>query len=525
MLRAHPGVKTRLRPVEELLQDDVKLPSPPSIAVRILDLVRRDDFSFIELAQVVQTDPALTGRVLRVANSGFYSLSRNVTSIETAVAVIGVNAVKNIALSFILAQTFHGPRGERFDFDRLWRRSITAAVAAQLISKTIGFRSDETFIASLLQDIGIATLAVLRKRDYLVVLDEKARTGSPVTEVERHVFGFDHQEVGTELLRMWGLPESVYLPILHHHDPDKAPHSLRVLCTVLWAADRLSSIYHGTGIAKNFQTATAILTQRFGLDESRAGTLIDGVAEKSTELLSQFSGDHVKIMPFSQILQDANAELSRLNFSYELLLLECRDAARKAERLAAELQSANERLREAAYRDGLTGLHNRQYFQETLEREIVRSHRHQHSLSLILFDIDQFKKINDTYGHHCGDIVLKSVAQMVVQGTRRNDIVARYGGEEFAILLPETALESALKKGESCLTAIRNTEIGAEEHRIRVTISIGIAHCAPSQGVSADGLIQAADRALYFSKRQGRNRITVWDWNSAKAPRPRGPVK
>src|SRR5215510_8873407 len=135
-----------MNPVERLLKDDVRLPSPPAIAVRILDVVRRDNFSLAELAHVIQTDPALTSRILRVVNSGFYSLSRNVTNIETAVAVMGVNAVKNIALSFILAQAFQGPRGERFDYDRLWRRSITAAVAAQLISKTIGFSSDETFI-------------------------------------------------------------------------------------------------------------------------------------------------------------------------------------------------------------------------------------------------------------------------------------------------------------------------------------------------------------------------------------------
>src|SRR6185436_15862315 len=97
--------------VEQLLRDDVRLPSPPAIAVRILEVVRRDDFSFAELAQVIQADPALTGRILRVANSSFYSLSRNVTTIETAVAVMGVNAVKNIALSFILTQAFPRQHG------------------------------------------------------------------------------------------------------------------------------------------------------------------------------------------------------------------------------------------------------------------------------------------------------------------------------------------------------------------------------------------------------------------------------
>jgi diguanylate cyclase (GGDEF)-like protein len=507
--------------VEKLLQYEVKLPSPPTIAVRILEVVRRDDFSFVELAQVIQTDPALTGRVLRIANSSFYSFSRTVTSIETAVAVMGVNAVKNIALSFILAQAFQGPRGERFDFDRIWRRSITAAVAAQLISKAIGFKSDETFIASLLQDIGIATLAVLKKDEYLAVLDEKAVTGLPVTAVERRIFGFDHQEVGAELLRTWGLPEGVYLPIRYHHDVDSAPQSIRALCTVLWASDRLSAIYHGTGIARNVKTAKEILSKRFGLNDTQAGGLIDEVAEKATELFTQFSDEKVKILPFSQILQEANAELSRLNMSYDMLLVEYKEAVKRAERLAADLKTTSEKLRHAAYHDSLTGLHNRQFFQEAIEREIHRSRRHQHTLSLIMFDIDQFKTINDTYGHHSGDIVLKTIAQMILHGTRRSDTVVRYGGEEFAILLPETSLTNAVTKAESCRASISATAIEADGKHIRVTISVGVASCSPSQQTTAESLIQAADQALYLSKRNGRNRVTAWDWDTATtSPRP-----
>jgi diguanylate cyclase (GGDEF)-like protein len=503
--------------VEKLLQDEVMLPSPPTIAVRILEVVRSDNFSFVELANVIQTDLALTSRVLRVANSSFYSLSRNVTTIETAVAIMGVNAVKNIALSFILAQTFSGPKGERFDCDRLWRRSLTAAVAAQLISQTVGFRSEEIFITSLLQDIGIATLAVLRKSDYLEVLDEKAVTGLPVSVVEKRIFGFDHQEVGAELLRIWGLPETVYLPIRYHHNVENAPQSLRNLCTVLWASDRLSAIYHGTGMTKNVRTAKEILSSRFCLNEARAGEVIDAVAEKSTELMSQFTDDHVKLLPFSQILQEANVELSRLNVSYDMLLIEYREAVQRAERLAADLKSTSERLRHAAYHDSLTGLYNRQYFQETIAREILRAQRYKHPLSLIMLDIDEFKTVNDTYGHHCGDIVIKTIGQMILSGTRRSDVVVRFGGEEFAILLPETSLANAVTKGELCRSAVCEMEIEAEEHRIRVTISVGIAATTDAQDMAADGLLRAADEALYLSKRQGRNRITVWDSETATA--------
>jgi diguanylate cyclase (GGDEF)-like protein len=264
-------------------------------------------------------------------------------------------------------------------------------------------------------------------------------------------------------------------------------------------------------MAKNFRTAKDILTKRFGLDDARAASLIDAVAEKTTETMSQFNGEHVKLLPFSQILQEANSELSRLNFSYDMLLLEYREAVRRAERLAAELKYTSEKLRHAAYHDSLTGLYNREYFQEAIDREILRGQRYQHPLSLILFDIDQFKVINDTHGHHCGDMVLKQLGHMVLQGTRRTDMVVRYGGEEFAILLPETNLSNAVLKAEACRTLVGAHEFDADGHVLRLTISAGVAACTPTNDMTADDLIRAADLALYRSKRQGRNRITVWD--------------
>src|SRR5262249_44067841 len=124
--------------VEEFLKQDVRLPSPPSIAVRIIDVVKHDDFSFNQLASIIQSDPALAGRILSVANSSLYALPRKVSTIEMAVAVLGANTLKNIALSFTLPQVFQGSRAERFDFDHFWRRSITAAVAAQLLSQNAG---------------------------------------------------------------------------------------------------------------------------------------------------------------------------------------------------------------------------------------------------------------------------------------------------------------------------------------------------------------------------------------------------
>src|SRR5262249_40427618 len=113
--------------LDSLINDqDLKLPSAPAIAVRILEVVKCDDFTFDELAAIIQSDPPLAGRIMKLANSGLYSFPRKITSIDKAVSVLGVNALKNIALSFVLNKQFQGPRRERFDYDWFWRRSITA---------------------------------------------------------------------------------------------------------------------------------------------------------------------------------------------------------------------------------------------------------------------------------------------------------------------------------------------------------------------------------------------------------------
>src|SRR5215471_2490621 len=160
--------------VESLLREEIRLPSPPAIAVRILEIVKQEDFSFKQLAAVIQSDPALLARILRLANSGFYGLPKKVSNIDTAVAVLGINALKNIALSFIISEAFSQHEDQRVDFDKFWRRSITTAVAAQIISEAVGCKSDDAFIVNLLQDIGVITSFVCCRDDYFHVFDEKA---------------------------------------------------------------------------------------------------------------------------------------------------------------------------------------------------------------------------------------------------------------------------------------------------------------------------------------------------------------
>ncbi len=494
----------------ELNKDGIQLPSPPAIAVRILETVKKEEASYGELARIISADPALTAKVLKISNSTFYGLPHKITTIEKALSVLGVEVLKNIALSFVISKETRGKEGEGFDFDYFWKRAVTTAVGAELTAKLLRCKNDDIFVCSLLQDIGVLIMYYCRPHDYLRVLDAKKASGKPVFEEERRGFGFDHQEIGAELLESWGLPEHIYAPIRHHHDGD-LPEEYRMTGDLLrWGAS-LSAVYHGSHRSERVQELKKDLAERFKLGGEAVDALVDSVAEKSVDILSSFEIDPGNMKPFSILLQEANDELQRMNLSYEQLVMEFKEAKEKAELLASELTEANARLRELAFRDGLTGLFNHRYFQELMDREMHRSVRYGSTLSLMMFDIDHFKRVNDSYGHPGGDIVLKTLAAEVQKAMRLSDIVARYGGEEFAVILPETNAAGGKVFAERLRRRIEQLEIATDSGPVKVTISIGLTTYEPGmKGEDKAAMIDAADRALYHSKENGRNKVSVF---------------
>jgi len=200
-------------------------------------------------------------------------------------------------------------------------------------------------------------------------------------------------------------------------------------------------------------------------------------------------------------LKSAHVELERFN-----VLLD----SRVKERTRA-LEEANSLLESISTTDALTGISNRRNFDEKLVQEYSRSMRYKSKLSCIMFDIDLFKNVNDTYGHLFGDEVLRMIGNTLRVELRSHDIYARYGGEEFVILLPESGVPGAQKVAEKLRCLIANSEVHKDDIRLKVSVSLGVAEFDPVTMKSGQDLIAAADKALYRAKRTGRNRTIIYD--------------
>ncbi len=262
-------------------------------------------------------------------------------------------------------------------------------------------------------------------------------------------------------------------------------------------------------------------------DRDRAAMAVQKAIAEGTEYdiekrILRPNGEVRTVLSRGEIILDENSKPSKLVGAFmdvteqkkaeeEILKLNAELEQRVAER-TKELEEANKKLQLRAITDALTGVYNRRFFNETIDREWRRAIRSKEALALIMIDIDYFKAYNDFYGHLEGDICLCSVAAALKEALKRtSDVLFRYGGEEFVAMLPNTDLPGAQKVAETIQRKIKllNLPHSKEITDGHLTISMGIAATLPTKDIKVNTLIKASDDALYEAKRRGRDRIVV----------------
>jgi diguanylate cyclase (GGDEF)-like protein len=474
-----------------------RLPSMPGIALKLVEAIQKPDPDFREIARLISSDAALSAKLLKIINSPFYGILNKITTVDQAIKMLGLNTVKNLSLSLILKTSFLKKGAGGLNLAAFWKNSLVGAVAAKLLAGRIKIKNPEdAFFLGLLKDIGSLTLAYLLPDQYSVVLAEIEKKKINFQDAENQVFGFNHMDVGALLTRSWGLPETFHIPIQHHHGLERLPEGcggdIRVRAAVLHLSSLYIELINGGHMTEVLGYITHFINAYGFQDAMDAAEIGKELISQTKDLSPIFDIQFRDEGELQSLLESAKQEL--LNISMQMVS----DMIGKN----SELES----LRQQANKDAMTQLHNYKAFCESLDQEISRAARYKNQLSLMIADIDFFKKINDGFGHPAGDQVLKAVSQNLKAGLRDSDFIARYGGEEFAIILPETKLEDALQVAERLRQKVKALEIAYGSQPLRVTMSFGVASFQQLPDGSFDHFVKLADDALYSAKKQGRDR-------------------
>jgi two-component system, cell cycle response regulator len=620
-----------------------QLPSPTGVAMQILKMAQSDDVGVAEVSRLVQGDPALAGRILKLVNSALYAGSRQITAISDAVARLGLKTVWQVALGFSVISNYRRGRCRKFNYDAYWSHSLASAVVAQKMarsSKTA--HPEEAFTCGLLCQTGRLALACIFPEAYSNVIDAARGDEADLLNLEQSTFALDHREFTGAILQDWGLPNLWVTAARFQENPDDpnlpkegAAKKLAILMNtsqvfgalciappteryglrqkLLEQADRIKigtedlfALCNGSvrewanwgqmldvktfdippieTITKETQPAEAQKTEegeQSSSDSARLRVLVIDPDSKTVDAVRACLPPEASIQT---AMCDSDALRLTLEFDPQIILTEwempglsgaelCRSLRQtqtgkqiyilvltrmfNEELLASALEAGaneyimkpiiprvlearikgalrmiglqqevlrdkeqirqnladmavlNRTLEQAALTDSLTGLPNHRYAQDRLNEEWAASMRNGNPFTLMILDLDHFKKVNDTYGHDVGDVVLKEAAATMRKPLRAMDIVCRVGGEEFLVICRDTDSRSASVIAERLRHSVEEGCIAAGDTQIRITISIGVASKdATTPDVQA--LMKNADLATYQSKTSGRNRVTIY---------------
>ncbi|WP_341678884.1 diguanylate cyclase [Niveibacterium sp. SC-1] len=626
----------------EQLKTTGDLPSPQGVAMAIMRATQAEDVSMAELGHIIRSDPAFSGRLIKAANGLQGYGRRAVASVQDALLILGLPAVRNLALGFSLLGRYRGGACAAFDYEHYWSGSVLCAVAMQkLAQRTRVAPADEAYCIGLLARVGELALATLFPAEFGALLGSVAAgDAESLARAEQEAFAMTHRELGGAMLADWGVPRVFAEAVVRHEVPvlleegagreqtlvvalnlaraiaelcsasredriarlpalqEKAralriePQDLHELCDEA-ARDWLEwgvLLQLPTANLESFATLSAARPAVVPADEPDQGATAgrdarlrilvadaDAEVRRAVRAVLEDAGHEVQeaanaqdavdmammVQPHMMIVdwgaeEDRGLKVvqhlrqtrpgrsiyvllltgheneQRLVEAFEcgvddfmtkpvnprVLLARMRAALRvvklheeierdreEIRHVAAELAVSNRRLQEVALSDPLTGFPNRRYLEERLLAEWASSLRNERPLAVLLVDVDEFKLINDTYGHDVGDAVLKSAALSIKNGLRSHDVIARTGSDEFVVICPDTSMAGAEHMANRIRSLVEQSTVTSGRLQLRVTVSVGVA--TRELGVSTpELLLKHADQALHASKKAGRNRVS-----------------
>ncbi len=458
MLGSYSSVNETLRglavsiSMENILSSD-RLPSLPEVAVRVVEIARQPDPDFVELVETIRMDPAIAGRVLKMANSALLGMRTRASSIETAVPRLGTTMVRALVLGFCLAESQPcRSLNLRPWYQRLWRDSLMQAAAAEALAESQHGRVDHCnwFLAGLLQDIGRLAMLSVCQDDYidhvLSVTD-----GRTQVELELNHFGFTHVDVGVALCQRWNLEESMIQAIACHHHPAHLAVPLRFtsstlltagLITAAHIAEYLGDVSSNLGCSR--RSFERMLLQVFAMRPNEVYRLLADIDARAGEIASAFSVDIGVMRSLESILGDAQEVLSQIAVNGQMRLVNAHIPSESAENNTVGRRSAAVTtpisVEDQRWFDLSGDCFSRTWLDHSLPTLLGQAHADQLPLGLLLIGMDA-RDIGTEPDDSPSRKSLKRVASLLKNSVRVSDSVVRYSEWEFLLLLTDINLD------------------------------------------------------------------------------------
>jgi diguanylate cyclase (GGDEF)-like protein len=482
----------------ERIRNTPNLPTLPAIAMQVLELAQKPEADLNEIARLISKDPALSGKILRTVNSSFYGRSQNVSTISHALVILGLQSVKTLVLGFSLVSNLSNNKAKGFKHVKYWKRSIYAATAARVMAKRLGLvQAEEAFLTALLQDIGMLVLDMVVPEEYRQI-HEQVVSHRDLAAAELAKLDMTHADATGVLAESWKLPPILAVPIANHHCPGQVTDPLlRKMTDLIGLAGICADVFVDEEAAPAIADVRQIMLKDHQISEADCDAILSEIGNSTKEVAGLFEINIGASQKFDVILEKAREALVSLTLQTQMA--------------ATQLQEQNQQLKQEAVTDGLTGLANRKHFDQFIEQQVAAALRSNQHLSLVMFDIDKFKSINDTHGHQAGDEVIRTMSKLLRSVSRKQDLAARYGGEEMVLCLPNTPRAVAAAIAETIRKGLEARTVTHERKTIRVTTSAGVASIEPGSPLrTAAQVLKAADAALYHAKHSGRNCVKVF---------------
>lgn len=495
------------------------LPTTVAVAMKFIELGKDPETEPSAYSRVISSDSSLSTKLLSLANSSWFGVRNKVTKIQVAVNLLGLSTVRTLAVSYCLTGLHNELRLSAEESRIFWTASLCKAVAAKQFAAIHEPKlAEEAFAAGLFQDFAIPVMYATAKDAVLQLLQDPTLDNKARIQRERALFRLDHAELARSIAQKLELPEIFVDAVAFHHD--YASLSEFAGKGVIADAAYLASLFPHYLDVWNRQDAEEMpkfLAEHGGAYANQPQRFMEAVQNEFNQLYSYFEQGQRPDIKLTDLLEQATREVAdgttRLVGTVQELLQQVAFAGKEVHQLLKQ----QDQLEKAVVLDRLTGVLNREGFTAQSNEHLLKLARYKSSYALVYLDIDQFKRLNDTIGHACGDAALRTVASSMQQGIRQQDLVARIGGDEFAILLGDCTENDAVQVVQRILADVASKTIGQSQPAPRVTLSAGMVWVGQrSEPASLDQLMAVADKLMYEAKRNGGNGL---EWRAIQAQR------